>query len=93
MVVFYSEEENSDAPLVLYLIPAMKKNLPADLKVDRKAFSVIPLEENDSDERAYWLSKTPYERLDAVETMRQILYGYDPTTARLQRVFEVAQRP
>ena len=71
----------------------MKKDLLANLKVDRTAFSVIPLEENDNDEKAYWLSKTPYERLDALETMRQILYGYDPTTTRLQRVFEVTQRP
>ena len=35
--------------------------------------------------------KTPYERLESVELMRQINYGYDPTTTRLQRVLEVAQ--
>jgi hypothetical protein len=61
-------------------------------KLDRTAFSVVPMEQNDEDERAYWLSKTPYERLDALETMRQIIYGYDPTTTRLQKVFEVARR-
>ena len=48
--------------------------------------------QNDEGEKAYWLSKTPYERLDAVETMRQIIYGYDPATTRLQRIFEVTQR-
>jgi hypothetical protein len=61
-------------------------------KLDKTAFSVIPLEQNEEAEKAYWLSKTPFERLDALETMRQIIYGYDPTTTRLQRVFEVTQR-
>jgi len=61
-------------------------------KLDKTAFSVSTLKQNDEDEKAYWLSKTPYERLDALETMRQIIYGYDPATTRLQRVFEVTQR-
>ena len=59
------------------------------LKVDRTALSVTSLHE--SDEKEYWLSKTPEERLQALELMRQIVYGYDPTTARLQRVFEIAE--
>ena len=61
-------------------------------KLDKTAFSIVSLEKNDLEEKAYWLSKTPFERLDALETMRQIIYGYDPTTTRLQRVFEVTQR-
>jgi hypothetical protein len=61
-------------------------------KLDKTAFSISTLEHNDEDEKSYWLSKTPYERLNAVETMRQIIYGYDPATTRLQRVFEVTQR-
>ena len=62
------------------------------LKLDRNAFSVVSLEEQEEDEKKYWRSKTPHERLAAVELTRQILYGYDPATARLQRVFEVAER-
>jgi hypothetical protein len=46
-----------------------------------------------SDDREFWQGKTPQERLDAVELMRQILYGYDPTSERLQRIFAVAERP
>jgi len=46
-----------------------------------------------SDDREFWQGKTPQERLDAVELMRQVLYGYDPTSARLQRIFAVAERP
>lgn len=61
-------------------------------KLDKTAFSVISLEEADNDEVAYWLSKTPYERLNALETLRQIFYGYDPVTTRLQRVFEITER-
>ena len=66
------------------------KNQEELLKVDRSAFVVTSLYE--SDEKEYWLSKTPDERLQALELMRQIVYGYDPATARLQRVLEIAQR-
>lgn len=65
---------------------------PAAAKIDKTAFSTGSLLAP-SDEKAYWLSKTPEERLQAVELMRQIVYGYDPSTTRLQRVFETAQRP
>lgn len=66
------------------------KTLEELLKVDRTSFVVTSLYE--SDEKQYWLSKTPEERLQALELMRQIIYGYDPATARLQRVLEIAQR-
>ncbi len=59
-------------------------------KMDKTAFSVTTLFEKSGD-KEYWLSKTPQERLVALELMRQINYGYDPTTARLQRVLEVVQ--
>jgi hypothetical protein len=62
-----------------------------DFKLDKTAFSVVSLTDAD-DEAAYWLSKTPHERLHALELTRQTLYGYTPITARLQRVFEVAQQ-
>ena len=58
-------------------------------RMDKSILSVTSLFD-ESDEKEYWLSKTPHERLEAVELMRQINYGYDPTTAGLQRVFEVA---
>ena len=44
---------------------------------------------DETDEREFWLSKTPSERLAALELMRQVIYGYDPSTTRLQRVFSV----
>ena len=60
------------------------------VKMDKSVFLIVSLPE-ESDKKEYWHSKTPYERLAAVELMRQINYGYDPTTTRLQRVLEVAR--
>ncbi|MCX8011021.1 MAG: hypothetical protein N3A61_07710 [Ignavibacteria bacterium] len=62
-----------------------------DYKLDRKYFSVLDLSEKQND-KEYWLSKSPVERLEALEFLRQIMYGYDPTTERLQRFFEVVER-
>jgi hypothetical protein len=61
-------------------------------RLDKTVFSVVTLEEADDDEMKFWLSKTPYERLEALETLRQIFYGYNTTTTRLQRLFEIAER-
>ena len=66
----------------------VRKEFP---RVQRTAFSVGSVLDK-SDEKSYWLSKTPAERLQAVELIRQIIYGYDPSTTRLQRVLEVTQR-
>jgi hypothetical protein len=60
----------------------------AKTKLDRTHFSVAKL--NDSDEKAYWLSKSPAERLEALELMRQMIYGYDPARTRLQKILTVA---
>jgi len=57
-------------------------------RIDKSALSIGSLSDK-SDEKEYWLAKTPAERLEAVELMRQILYGYDPSTTRLQRVLEI----
>jgi len=59
-------------------------------KIQRGAFTIASLFDK-SDEKSYWLSKTPYERLEAVELMREIIYGYDSSATRLQRVLEVTQ--
>jgi hypothetical protein len=69
---------------------SMARNLPANLKVDRRAFSVGSLTEP-SDEKAYWLARTPSERLQQVEILRRINYGYR-ATVRLQRVLEITER-
>ena len=65
-------------------------NVIDTVKMDKHKLSVVALSD-ESDEKAYWHAKTPHERLEAVELMRQINYGYDPTTARVQRVLEVVK--
>jgi hypothetical protein len=66
-------------------------NKPASTpRVDKTAFSVASLAEAD-DDKAYWRSKSVDERLRAVELMRQVIYGYQPASGRLQRIFEVAE--
>ena len=61
-----------------------------EFKINKKAFSVASITD-ESDEKKYWLSKSPSERFEAAEFLRQIVYGYDPTTTRLQRFFEIAK--
>ena len=60
-------------------------------RIDRGSFSVVSLDQAD-DELDYWLTRTPQQRLEAVELIRQTLYGYGSASPRLQRVLTVAQR-
>ena len=62
----------------------------SELQMKRTILSVRPLSE-EGDDRAFWLSRTVEERFVAAEQMRQMAYGYDPTTARLQRVLRVVE--
>jgi hypothetical protein len=71
----------------------MPDNLPDQARVDRRAFAVTSFAEAERADRAYWRSRTPDERLEALELCRQIAYGYDPTTRGLSRLFEVAEFP
>jgi hypothetical protein len=57
--------------------------------LDRRHVSVGSLRD-ESDEREFWRKRTPQERLAALEFLRQVIYGYDPASSRLQRVLEVA---
>jgi len=59
-----------------------------DARVDRTAISVQGLHD-EPDDRRYWWSRTPLERLAALEAMRRVVYGRAATHGRLQRVFEV----
>ena len=67
----------------------MANALP-EFRLDESAFSVVNLND-EPDDLNYWLTRTPEERLRAGEFIRQMVYGYDPTTVRLQRVLEVAE--
>ena len=61
-------------------------------RVDKETFSVLSsFEEAAETDKAYWHSKTPQERMAALELMRQINYGYYPATERVQRVLEIVE--
>jgi len=61
-------------------------------RIDRTAFSVVSsFEEADKQDKEYWLSRTPQERLQYMELLRRINYG-PAATARLQRVLEIVER-
>jgi len=62
------------------------------LHIDTSAFSVTSFTEANRRDKAYWLSKSPQERLHALEVMRQINYAYDPATDSIQRTIEVVKR-
>jgi hypothetical protein len=57
-----------------------------DLKIERT------LEVGEERNVDFWLRKTPQERCAGIEALRQMFYGYDPTTARVQRVLEIVER-
>jgi hypothetical protein len=59
-------------------------------RVDRSVFQIAFLDDV-ADDREFWRTKSPQERMEALELMRQIVYGYDPATTRLQRVLEIAE--
>lgn len=62
-----------------------------ELRVDRTKISFSNSFDN-SNEKEYWLSRSPEERLLHVERLRRIAYSYDENSAGLQRVLEIAER-
>ena len=60
-----------------------------DIKLDKTKISVLNSFDN-SDEKEYWLSRTPEERFEHIERLRRINYG-DKATERLQRIIESAK--
>lgn len=61
-------------------------------RVKRVLTTGLTFQEDEAEQRRYSLSKTPVERMAALEMLRQMNYGYDPATARLPRSFEILQR-
>ncbi len=57
--------------------------------MDKKHFEVTTLDQGDDHD--YWKNKSYLERMEALEELRMRVFGYDPSTARLQRIFTVTQ--
>lgn len=64
-----------------------------DVKINKREVRVFSsFEESERADKKYWHAKTPAERLEALELMRQNAYGYkDATAGRLPRVLEVVK--
>ncbi len=61
-----------------------------EMKVDRQIITVSTLRDKSDDE--YWHSRTPTERLVALQINRQAAYGESNASRGLQRVLEVIKR-
>lgn len=60
-------------------------------KLDRSVLIISDLDEKEN-EAEYWRSKPVKDRMITLEILRQRMYGTIATTARLQRIFEIAEQ-
>lgn len=67
----------------------MQNLFEEDLKLDKTKISVSDSFE-DSEEKKYWHSRSPLERLAHVERLRQIAYG-EEAMRRMKKVLEIIQ--
>jgi hypothetical protein len=58
--------------------------------LNKKIVTVTSLDDT-GEEKNYWISKSPLERIEAIEINRRMIYGQDRVTSRLQRIFETAE--
>jgi len=64
-----------------------------EFRLDRTELTSCDFHEAEKADRAYWMSKTPQERLAAMEYLRRLAYGESACTARIQRVLEIVENP
>ncbi len=65
----------------------MEEELP---RLDKTKLSVASIHD-ETEELKYWLSKSPSERMQAIEINRRMVYGKERTSVRLQSFFEVSE--
>ena len=58
-------------------------------KIQRKFIEIVDL--HNADDSDYWRDISPIERIEAIEFMRKVMFGYDRVSERLQRVLTVAE--
>ena len=58
--------------------------------LNKKIVTVTCLDDIE-EEKKYWISKSPLERIEAIEINRRMIYGQDRVTSRLQRFFETSE--
>jgi len=58
--------------------------------LDKRVVKITSLDDIE-EEKKYWISRTPVERIEAIEINRRMIYGEDRVASRLQRFFEIAE--
>ena len=65
-----------------------------EIRLDRTKLEVVNLSEldrKDAEDVEYWRKQPIARRLEAIERLRQISYGYDPVADRLPRRLEIVK--
>jgi hypothetical protein len=57
--------------------------------MDKKTLKITSV--HDGNDHNYWRKKPYLKRIEALEKLRRIIFGYDPSTERLQRTFTITQ--
>jgi hypothetical protein len=70
----------------------MKSPTRDALRVNRSVFQVTTHSEADRQDRDFWHSRTPIERLQHLERLRELNYGSEVLNQRLQRVLALLER-
>ncbi len=60
--------------------------------MDKTSVSLTSFKDGEEADRRFWHAKSPSERLTALQYLRQMNYGHDPATARVQRHVEIVER-
>jgi type II secretory pathway pseudopilin PulG len=71
---------------------AMSDSVTKNLRIDRRTLEVTTHSQAEQNDRQYWFSRTPIERLQHVEALRELNYGPDVLNQRLQKVLAVLER-
>ncbi len=61
-----------------------------NIKLDKSCFEISTL--GDENKENGWLLKTPAERIQGLEILRQMWHKYDPDAARLPRIYTVIEQ-
>jgi hypothetical protein len=61
-------------------------NMP---RLNKQVVTIASLHDS-GEEKQYWFSKGPQERIAAIELQRRMVYGKDRVASRLQRLLETA---
>lgn len=56
--------------------------------MDKSFFQITSIRQKEDD---FWKDRSYSERIEALEELRRIIFGYDPITERLQRILAVTE--